>query len=93
MGNAGGTSPELQAAMQRRAGAPATPVGQGAPTFDPTTQPTQPSGQVPQATTQAQPTATAGQPTPVPFGPEERKIILGALAGTLKMSNNIHAGR
>lgn len=53
MSPAGGVSPALQAAMQRRQGQPqagaTAAVGGGAPTFDPTTQPTQATGQAPGA--------------------------------------------
>ena len=78
----GGMSPELQAAMQRRAGAGAVPtsdqVSNTAPTADPSTQmPTAPTASA----------ATAGAPATnpqLPFDSSEAKIILQAMGGRLK---------
>ena len=99
---AGGMSPALQEAIQRRSGGqqgPMNAVTQGAPTFDPTTQPAQPpQGQIsqPQPQMGAQP---MGQPAPdqsqsqagpaTPFDPAELKMITGALTGRLKLIGGI----
>jgi hypothetical protein len=99
--NAGGMSPELQAAMQRRQtqGGATAQVTQEAPGFNPATQPAQPpTGQAPQPQMGAQP---MGQPTPdqsqqaqpatpnMPYDPAELKMITGALTGRLKLLGGI----
>lgn len=82
-------TPELQAAIQRRAGGsnvPATAqVSQSAPTANPAIQAPQPATAavpgVPQASANA--SQTAGNPQ-LPFDSSEAKIILQAMGGRLK---------
>lgn len=92
---AGGISPALQAAIQRRpaapnAGNPLNQVTQGAPTFDPNTQvPTSP--QMPPAT------PPPGMQTQTPLStsmidPGETKIILQALKSRMDAISRIQGG-
>lgn len=86
----GGISPELQAAMQRRptSGGATSQVTQGAPGFDPTTQPAQaPTNQAPMGGQTAQATMPS-QPN-MPFDPAELKMITGSLTNRLKLLGNI----
>lgn len=94
---AGGVSPALQAAIQRRPGAPnagnpLNQVTQGAPTYDPNTQvPTNP---------QMSPTApppAPGMQTQTPLStsmidPGETKIILQALKSRMEAISRIQGG-
>lgn len=88
----GGMTPELQAAVQRRAGTGATTsqVSNTAPTADPSTQvpPVPPIRTQPTASA-----ATAGaSPEPsLPFDSAEAKIILQAMSGRLKALSNVIA--
>lgn len=100
-GNAGGASPELLAAIQRRAGGgggATSQVTQGAPGYDPSTQPAQPptgqvsqpqmGGSMPSQTMppdQSQPVATPQ----MPFDQSEIKQIVGALSGRLKVLSSV----
>lgn len=92
----GGITPELQAALQRRSTAGATgAVTQGAPGYDPTTQPaTPPTAQAPMPPQSAQqsvlPQTAPEQAAPtMPFDPAELKQIVGALTGRLKLLGGI----
>ena len=83
----GGMTPELQAAVQRRAGgsavAPTAQVSNSAPTADPSIQmPTPPTASA----------ATAGAPAQqpnLPFDSSEAKIILQAMSGRLKALSGV----
>lgn len=97
---AGGMSPELQAAISRRAGdqggSPLNQVTQGAPTANPQTQAPAPMAGVPPSGA-AQP-GLSGSPMPpdqnaqngVPFGSAEAKMILGSLSNYLKSITKFH---
>lgn len=90
---AGGMSPELAAAVQRRAGNSSGPMAQvsnSAPTADPTTQVPNPTP----LTGSPSPTSTAMSATPqagmagssgLPVESSEAQLILKALSGRLKM--------
>lgn len=89
---AGGISPELQAAMQRRGQGGATAaVTQGAPGFDPLVQPAQaPTGAppMPMGAVPAQPSAQA--PTPaLPFDSSEAQLIIKSLDSRLKALSKV----
>lgn len=94
---AGGASPELQEAITRRNsnGAQTSQVTQGAPTFNPGTQPAQtPTGQAPQPQMSAQgmpqdPSQVQPAQPNMPFDPAELKQIVGALTGRLKLLGGI----
>lgn len=85
----GGASPELQAAMQRRAGSQQVPaasqVSNTAPTNDPSTQQSAPI--TAQAPSMSAPSAApaGGSPSPqIPFESPEAKMIVGSLGNRLK---------
>lgn len=83
---AGGISPELQASIQRRAGAQGgtSAVTAGAPTFDPSTQPAQPpTGQPASQPVGGAPAPTLDKPQ-ISFESPEAKMIVGSLSTRLK---------
>lgn len=96
---AGGITPELQAAIQRRAGASSMPVSGGAPTFNPSTQPPQPPtapapGGAPVSNLPQPPVGPGatvpGQTQPaLPFDSTESKMILQALSNRLKAGTDV----
>jgi hypothetical protein len=92
---AGGMSPELQEAMQRRAGGPtagtSAQVTQGAPGASPMPQGA-PQGMPPQGLPPQMGTATGNQGPAIPIDSSEAKIIIQALTTRLKALSGMQAG-
>ena len=92
---AGGVSPELQAAIQRRAGGnPSGPMGQvtqGAPTFDPSIQQPQTSPIPAPSVGSSGPTSlpTGGTGMGLPANTPESELIVKALDSRLKALSKI----
>jgi hypothetical protein len=91
---AGGVSPELQAAIQRRAGGnPSGPMGQvtqGAPTYNPSTQPSNSAPAPVQGNSgQGLSIPSTGTGAGLPNESSEAKIIISALRERLKSLSDI----
>jgi hypothetical protein len=91
---AGGLSPELQAAIQRRAGGnPSGPLGQvtqGSPNFNPTTQ--IPNSAPAPLRHLGSPSMTTGSGAGLPADSSESKLIISALRERLKSLSDIQKG-